>query len=462
MERAQRAENDEQHEAAQPEAPIEFPDKTKFKSGSAPAVEVAQAQTQGQTASEQAFARGDEEVKAAAGTQKVLQYIRSQAKLKAAEPKSIGKDSMIYQRLAGHYLKDYLANPSPEAGKAAVGKVGEQMDPANANPNDYWEANSSYWNSHAVPQSVKLLLPNAPDQMGAATMALSRKNREAMPYIDAPQMIGNPNTDTGKDADVYGGGKNVSQLMHWATGVRHSEQDPETMRDLFLAYEMYHLEGWNAFGEDSINDMISEEAGRIMGRQLQAGEINQDNLGGKLDEGFDESRAWVGSLIKARQKELDAVITSKTVVESQMWYGEIPENVQWWGNSTIYMDLLSGMSVEEVQADARTQHFIEIYSLIYYSDLWQKQHQKIKHSYFTESMLAGKYDKVFEKAVKGKELTKREKMDAFMDAKAPWVPAFARRLLQKIPAVDKKLGGGAEEEVDASSEQMNDEGQREP
>jgi hypothetical protein len=217
------------------------------------------------------------------------------------------------------------------------------------------------------------------------------------------------------------------------------------MRDLFLAYEMYHLEGWNAFGEDSINDMISEEAGRLMGRQLQGAEINKDNLGGKLDEGFNESRAWVGSLIKARQKELDAVITSKTVVESQMWYGEIPENVQWWGDSTIYMDLLAGKSVEEVQADARTQHFIEIYALIYYSDLWQKQHKKIKHSNFTESMLAGKYNTAFEKSVKGKELTKREKLDAYMDAKAPWVPGFIRGGLQRIPAVDRMLGGPEEE-----------------
>jgi hypothetical protein len=449
MERAQRAGDEEQKEAAQPEAPVEVPDKTKFKAGSAPAVELAvqHDQTQGaQTASEQAFAGGDKAAKAAADTQKVLSYIRGQAKVQASTPKNIEKDSLIYQRLENHYLKDYLAKPSKESGTAAVDKVGEQLDPAKADPNDYWESTASAWNAHDVPPSVKLLLPNAPDQMGAGTQALSKENREAMPYIDAPQMIGSPNTDTGKDADVYGGGKNVSQLMHWATGVKHSAQDPEAMRDLFLAYEMYHLEGWNAFGEDSINDMISEEAGRIMGRQLQGAEINKDNLGGKLDEGFNESRAWVGSLIKARQPELDAVITSKTVVESQMWYGEIPENVQWWGDSTIYMDLLAGKSVEEVQSDSRTQHFIEIYALIYYSDLWQKQNKKIKHSYFTESMLAGKYDKVFEKSVKNEELTKREKLDAYMDAKAPWVPGFLRGALQKIPAVDRKLGGGAEED----------------
>jgi hypothetical protein len=214
--------------------------------------------------------------------------------------------------------------------------------------------------------------------------------------------------------------------------VKYAEHDPSTMRDLFLAYEMYHLEGWDNFGEDSINDLISEDAGRTMGRQLMAGEINQENLGGKLDDGFNESRAWVGSLIKARQKDLDAVITSQSVVESQMWYGVFPEQVRWWGDSTIYMDLMSGKSIDEVQSDSRTQHFIEIYSLIYYSDIWQKEHQKIKHSFFTESMLEGKYDKVFAKSVKGEDLTRREKLDAYLDAKAPWVPGFLRPGLEKM------------------------------
>jgi hypothetical protein len=448
MERAQEgARQDQQQEAAQPqEAPIEPPKQSSFRGGAVPAVETGPQVEHKQTASEQAFEGKGNAAKAAADTQKVLQYIRSQAKVKAAEPKHIEQDSLIYKRLSEHYLADYLANPNPETGKAAVGKVGAQLDPAKADQTDFWERSASEWNAHEVPPSVKLLLPNAPDHMGAATAALSQENRKHMPYIDAPQMIGNPNTETGENADVYGGGKNVSQLMHWATGVKSAGEDPQTIRDLFLAYEMYHLEGWDKFGEDSINDMISEDAGRIMGRQLMAGEINQENLGGKLDEGFNESRAWVGSLIKGRQKELDAVITSQSVVESQMWYGVFPEQVHWWGESTIYMDLLAGKSIDEVQSDSRTQHFIEIYSLIYYSDIWQKEHQKIKHSFFTESMLAGKYDKVFAKSVKGEELTKREKLDAYLDAKAPWVPGFVRPGLVKMAG--SRLGEDPEQKKD--------------
>jgi hypothetical protein len=260
-------------------------------------------------------------------------------------------------------------------------------------------------------------------------------------------MIGNPNTDTGADADVHGGGKNISQLMHWATGIKYGDQDPQSMRDMFLAYEYYHMEGFDKFGEDSINDMISEDAGRIMSRQLQAGEINKDNLGSKLDSGFNESRAWVGKLIKARQHELDAVITSKEVVQSEMWYGEIPGQVQHWGPSTIYLDLQNGMSLDQVKAGHTVQHFIDVYALIYYSDIWQKENGKIKTSNFQDSIVEGKYNKVFEKAVKNQPLTGKEKMDAYMDAKAPWVPGFARDLIRKVGG--KRLGleddKGAEE-----------------
>jgi hypothetical protein len=415
------------------------------KGGAVPGVVAEHTPGTAQTASEQAYdpATAGKEKQAERDTKKVLEHIRTQAKARAKSGGAIAKDSMLQKRLQEFYLKDYLANPNKDTGKQAVEKVGAQIDPATADQSDYWEAGASGWNSHPVPPGLKLLIPGAPDEMGAGTDALSKKNRAELPYLDAPQMIGKPNTDTGADADVYGGGKNISQLMHWATGVKHSAADPDTMRDLFLAYEYYHLEGFDKFGEDSINDMISEDAGRIMGRQLQAGEINSGNLNGKLNEGFDEAAAWVGSLIKARQGELDGVITSKTVVESQMWWGHMPEKVQWWGDSTIYLDLLGGKSVEEVQADARTEHFIGIYSLIYHSEQWQKENQKIKHSNFTESMLDHKYDKVFEKSVKNQELTKREKVDAYLDAKAPWVPGFMRPLVQKLAG--KKLDGGGDD-----------------
>ncbi|MEO8703534.1 MAG: hypothetical protein ABI867_26030 [Kofleriaceae bacterium] len=384
-------------------------------------------------------------------TQKVLGYIQAQAKAKAAEPSAISKDSMLYKRLDQHYLKDYLANPNAATGKQATEKIGEQTDNATAAAStDYWEQNAPAWNEHKVPPALKLLSSNAPDSMGAATKIMSPENRKELPYLDAPQMVGSPNTDVGADADVHGGGKNVSQLMHWGTGVKYADQDPQAMRDMFLAYEYYHLEGFDKFGEDSINDMISEDAGRNMGRQLQSGEINQDNLQGKLNEGFDESRAWVGKLIKARQGELDAVITSKEVVQSEMWYGEIAGPVQHWGPTTIHLELEHGKSVEEVCASQLVQHFIDVYALIYYSEIWQKEHGKIKTTNFQDGIVAGKYNKIFEKSVKGQPLTGKEKIDAYMDAKAPWVPGFARDAIRKVGG--EKLGLGDDPGVEVQHE----------
>ena len=394
------------------------------------------------TTGAQAQRNADPNARAAADTQKLLQYIRAQARVMAKKPMMIDKESMFYQRMSQHYLKDYLANPNPQTGQAAVDKTGAQFDPAKADPNDYWEGNVGEWNAHAVPPGVKLLLGDgAPERMGAATDALSKENRAHLPYLDVPQLIGNANTDTGKDADVFGGGKNISQLMHWATGVRYADKDPTVMRDLFLAYENYHLEGWDNFGQDSINDLISEDAGRIMGRQLQGGQLNEKNLQGKLNDGFNESRAWVGSLIKMRQGQLDKMITSPTAPVSNMWWSKKPEDqYKEWGETSFQQDLLAGKSVEDLKKDPRTKHLAEIYSLIYYSDDWQKQNGKIKHSNFTESMMEGKYDKVFEKSVKNEELTGREKVDAYLDAKAPWVPGFARPLIERL--AKDKLGGG--------------------
>jgi hypothetical protein len=160
-----------------------------------------------------------------------------------------------------------------------------------------------------------------------------------------------------------------------------------------------------------------------------------DNLHGKLNDGLDEARAWAGSLIKARQRDLDGMITAETVVESVQWWGADEADltpVKWWGDSTIYLDLLSGQSVEQVCRDARSEHFIGIYALIYFSEAWQAEHGAIQNSNFTNGMLAGKYDKVFEKSVKGENLSRGEKVDAYLDAKAPWVPGFIRPLIEVL------------------------------
>ena len=203
--------------------------------------------------------------------------------------------------------------------------------------------------------------------------------------------------------------------MPWATGAKNSNIDKTTMREMFLAYEMFHLEGWDVFAEDPVNDLIAEEQWRILGTQLRGGEIDEQNLQAKLDEGFGESRAWVGTLLRGRQTAFDAFILAEKAQKANVWYGQLGE---WdvWGDQTIFLQLQAGHTVDQVKKWGMTQQIIDIYTLIYEAGEWEKKHGRIKNSRFIENMIAGDFDKVMEKGVKGEQLTKREMFDAYIKA----------------------------------------------
>jgi hypothetical protein len=353
--------------------------------------------------------------KARTDAQAVLSYIKSEAEARAKTPKAIDKSSAFYTRLKDHYLKDYLAKPSAAEGKKATEKIGAPFK-GPATPGDRWEEGAlGAWNKQGIPEGFRKLRPALPKELAAGTDILSIPNRTKMPYLDVPHLVGHPNTDTSTtEADVKGGGKNISQLMHWATGVKYSDVDPMAMREMFLAYELFHLEGWDIFAEDPINDLISEEAGRIMGTQLQKGEIDATNLEAKLNEGFNEARAWVGSLLRLRQSTFDAWILSEDPAKSNssnMWWGEIGMT-NLWGPDNVFSMLKAGKTVDEVKKWHFTQRVIDIYSLIYEAAVWESTHGKIKNSKFIENMAKGELDGLFAKVTKGEELTLGDKLDA--------------------------------------------------
>jgi hypothetical protein len=335
----------------------------------------------------------------------VRDYIKAEAKTKAKAARSVSTSSNFYKRLVDFYLKDYLKAPSAATGKtASEDKIGKQFTgPATAG--DYWEEHAlSQWNKQPIPDFARKLRPALPAELAAGTDILSKKNRKILPYIDVSQLVGKANTGTGADADVGDGGKNISQLMHWATGVKYSNIDKQTMRELFFAYENWHLEAWDVFGEDPINDMIAEEAGRILGTQLRTGSIDKKNLLAKLNEGFSEARAWVGTLLRARQPELDAWIIAETQQQANMWWGALPKmNV--WGPETIYSNLKAGKSVDDVKKLELTQRIIDIYTLIYEAAEWEATHGKIDNGQFIELMLNGTLNKAFAKMAKGEPVT---------------------------------------------------------
>ena len=321
----------------------------------------------------------------------ILDYIRSEAATRAARVLSVDTSSRFYKRLTDHYLKAYLASPSASTVQAAIDAIGKVF-PGPATAGDRWEDGAiRFWNQQPIPAAFRRLRPDLPAELAAATDILSRSNRAQLPYIDVPFLLGAPNTGLGFDDDWTHGGKNISQLMHWGTGVKYSHLSAETMRELFLGYEMWHLEGFDVFGEDSLNDLISEEQGRILGTQLRAAKITTANLQSNLNEGFREARAWVGALIRARKKELENWILADSPQPAKIWW---KRDVQIWGTETIKSMLRAGQSPDAIKKSTLASRIIDIYALMLEADAWERAKGAIPLSEMSKKLLAHEYDSV--------------------------------------------------------------------
>lgn len=347
--------------------------------------------------------------------------IRQAAIRQAGETRTISPASKTWKRLETHYLAELLASDAPVGssarkalGKAAVDKIGKVFE-GPAKSWDYWESGAlAHWNNQKVPDALKKLIPGVPSVLSAGTDVLSTVNRPHLSYLDVPHLLGRANEDFGEDADVKGGGKNISQLMHWATGVKYGPQtDKETMRELFLLYELWHLEGWDVFSEDALNDLIAEEQGGLFGRRLANGEVTKENLGAVIDETFAEARAWVGKLLKERQPQLDALIDAETIPDASMWYGKLG-TLDAWGEPSFKEQLAAGSTEEQVRQSSFAKRITGVYALIYEAEAWDRANpgNPMTLSRMTESMVRGKYDDVMRKTTLGEPLSTSEMLGA--------------------------------------------------
>ena len=356
--------------------------------------------------------------------QEVLSYIRTQAEARAAAPPSIDPVSRFYKALKDRYLKDYLAAPSPHEGKKATDRIGKPVETRRgpADPNiievrpeggawrpaeNKWEKGAElFWNKQKVPELPSELrdLPifrnirTLPRELAAGTGMLIRENLAKLPYLDVPFLLGVPNTSTATlEIDVIKGGKNLSQLMHWATGVKYSSESPKALQELFLAYEKWHLEGWDVFGQDALNDLIAEEQGRLLGAELQkgsAGEIKGEaDLLPFLNRSFLKARAWVGALLRLRKAELDAWILSKEQKPAKMHWGALPE-AQLWRSRTVYRMLAEGEPLANVKSSSLVFSQIEIYTLLFEADRWEAAHGAIYLTDLEKALVAGNLDAI--------------------------------------------------------------------
>lgn len=228
--------------------------------------------------------------------------------------------------------------------------------------------------------------------MGAATEVLKKGNRSSLELIDGNVLLGGAKPGTTPRNDFLSQGSNASQLMHWATGVKYAGTFSEDrLRELFVGYELYHLEGWSQLAIDSINDLIAEEQGRLLGLKLLAGTLDSTNLETELLSAFMEARGWVGSLVRARQSELDRLITSENVPYEPDW-SEAGENT-FWGKRTIFQEYFIALSptlggseaiaaelTDKLKQGSTVTGFIEVYALIEEADRWERERSLIRHS----------------------------------------------------------------------------------
>ena len=313
----------------------------------------------------------------------VLERIRAQARSRAASVRRFSPSDRFIQVLSSRYLDRYLPAPSPHAGLEAIARISAQntsgVVTTTCGRPDRWEEITPHLNHVSVPGLRDVPgLSGLLDNVGAATAIISAANRRDLDHIDGPFLLGRHDVNmldcaarlnAALDPDLQGGNDiNESQLMHWATGVRYHEWPQERIRDLFLAYELWHLELWDVFGRDPINDLIAEDAGWQLAQALRTGTLTSANLVTELDRFFGNARAWVGALLAIRRNALDAQITAEVAPTAHIHWTlqDIDASMvdHPYRSPSIRQLLRAGQGVDHVMQTRLVDNYVAVYTLI--------------------------------------------------------------------------------------------------
>ncbi|MFI5896820.1 phage tail tip lysozyme [Actinoplanes sp. NPDC051513] len=314
----------------------------------------------------------------------VLNRIKAAAHAAAGTRRAFTGSERFVTVLASRYLADYLAAPGPATAEAAIARIAAQNTTGVVTQvcgrDDYWEAMFKQLNDMKVP-----LLSSVPglsgllDKFGAATDIISVANRYDLDHIDGPYLVGahggidllacNQIEAAVLDPDLLAGAdRNESQLMHWATGVKYGDTGHERIRDFFVAYEMWHLEQWDVFGRDPINDLIAEDAGWTLAQALRSGTVTGPTLLGVLDDAFARGRRWVGGLLSEREAALDAQVLALRPPDMHVHWGrwvirpDSPHHP--YPIPSVRAMLQDGRTIDQVMASRQVADYIDVYTLI--------------------------------------------------------------------------------------------------
>lgn len=342
----------------------------------------------------------------------VLCRIKLEALRRATMDVGTVAGSKFVNALMTHFLKEYFAAPGRATGLEAIDVLGEYQGFPGAGLGAYMY----------VPRGLRQRYPDHPGDWtwiypatqfwitNIGTTRFRGKFVSLIRHLDIPFLVGSKNLGTGVDADVVGGGKNMSNVMHWATGVKYWSLPKDALRELFIGYEFWHLEGWDVFGEDAINDLIAEEAGRMLGVRLASGDLrlrSEHDLVRALDQDFREARAWVGAMLRLKREKFDELILAASVPQSTMWFGWEGRRARVFapwprGGSakSIRTMLDDGSTVAEVSRSGLVEQLTQIYTLIYAADEWERRHGAVGLTDVTTRVVEGDYDDQFKSADK--------------------------------------------------------------
>jgi hypothetical protein len=366
--------------------------------------------------------------------EEVLRFIQDEARRAARRPKTIDPASKFARVLGSRYLGSYLAAPSAALAAAALEAIGRQntsgvVTRVCGRP-DFWEAATPGFNGTPIPAILRRLpgFSALPPNFGSATEILTVRNRRSLSHIDIPFLLGKRTLDLldcstraarGRDPDLQANNSiNESQLMHWATGVRFVRLGRDRLRELFIAYELWHLELWDVFGHDPINDLIAEEAGRHMADQIRALRMNRRNYIATLDQGFIQARAWVGALLRIRRHELDRQIKADPPPPAFIhWSSEVsptsPDHP--YRAPSIRRMLVNGVPIARVKASMLVKRYIEVYTLLFEADAWEQANGQIPITPLQRKIVNGGLNRIF-RAISAAERGGRSRLIADMRA----------------------------------------------
>jgi len=346
----------------------------------------------------------------------ILTYIQRQARANAGRARTVS-GSNFSRILDSRYLSSYLAAPNAGNASAAIAAISRQntsgaVTTVCGSP-DFWEASTPTFNGGAIPSAVRRI-PGfgwLPASFGAATEVLTVANRRTLSHIDVPYLLGRRTIDLldcstiavrSRDPDLQANNSiNESQLMHWATGVKYASMGRDRLRELFIAYELWHLELWDVFGADPINDLIAEDAARHMAEQITSLRMNRSNYIAVLDEGFEQARAWVGALLRLRRSTLDRQIKADPPPSAWIhWSQEVPPTSadHPFRAPSIRAMLASGTPAATVQTSPTVARYIEVYTLLFEADAWEAAHGSVATTWVQRNVADGTLNSVFRAA----------------------------------------------------------------